>query len=231
MNGRAPLWTSAEAERATGGRATAAWSASGVSIDSRTVAPSDLFVAIAGPNFDGHTFVADALKKGAAAAVVSRRPDGVAEDAPLLIVADPFKALQDLARASRARTQARIVAVTGSVGKTGTKEALRFVLSAQGLTHASEGSLNNHWGVPLSLSRMPRETAFGIFELGMNHAGEISPLTRLVRPHVAVITTVEPAHLEFFPSLAAIADAKAEIFLGVEPDGAAVLNRDRKSVV
>ncbi len=226
MNGRESLWTSAEAERATGGHATVAWSASGVSIDSRTVAPGDLFVAIAGPNFDGHSFVADALKKGAAAAVVSRRPDGVAENAPLLIVADPFKALQDLARASRARSQARIVAVTGSVGKTGTKEALRFVLSAQGLTHASEGSLNNHWGVPLSLSRMPRETAFGIFELGMNHAGEISPLTQLVRPHVAIITTVEAVHLEFFKSVEDIAAAKAEIFEGLTEGGVAVLNQD-----
>ena len=226
MNGRAPLWTSAEAERATGGRATVAWAANGVSIDSRTLVPGDLFVAIQGPNFDGHKFVADALKKGAAAAMVSQRPDGVADDAPLLIVADPFKALQDLARASRARSQARIVAVTGSVGKTGTKEALRFVLSAQGLTHASEGSLNNHWGVPLSLSRMPRETAFGIFELGMNHAGEISPLTQLVRPHVAIITTVEAVHLEFFNSVEEIAAAKAEIFEGLTEGGVAVLNQD-----
>jgi UDP-N-acetylmuramoyl-tripeptide--D-alanyl-D-alanine ligase len=226
MTARSPLWTSAEAEKATGGRATKPWSADGVSIDSRTVALGDLFVAIRGPNFDGHAFVADALSKGAAAAVVSHRPEGVAEDAPLLIVADPFAALQDLGRAARARTAARIVAITGSVGKTGTKEALRFVLSAQGLTHASEGSLNNHWGVPLSLSRLPREAAFGVFELGMNHAGEISPLSAMVRPHVAIITTVEAVHLEFFNSVDEIAAAKAEIFDGLTEDGVAVLNQD-----
>jgi UDP-N-acetylmuramoyl-tripeptide--D-alanyl-D-alanine ligase len=226
MTGRTPLWTSAEAEKATGGRATRAWSAEGVSIDSRTLVPGDLFVAIQGPNFDGHTFVADAVRKGAAAAVVSRRPEGVAEDAPLLLVADPFTALQDLARAARERTAARIVAVTGSVGKTGTKEALRFVLSAQGLTTASEGSLNNHWGVPLSLARMPRNAAYGVFELGMNHAGEIAPLTRMVRPHVAIVTTIEAVHLEFFDSVDDIAAAKAEIFDGLTDGGVAVLNQD-----
>lgn len=221
-----PLWTSTEAEAATRGRSSAPWSATGVSIDSRTLNKGDLFVAIQGPNFDGHKFVADALSKGAAAAVVSRQPDGVSADAPLLMVGDPFEALQDLALASRERSRARIVAITGSVGKTSTKEALRFVLASQGLTHASEGSLNNHWGVPLSLSRMPRETAYGVFELGMNHAGEISPLTKLVRPHVAVITTIEAVHLEFFESVDEIAAAKAEIFDGVVEGGIAVLNQD-----
>lgn len=226
MTAAEALWTSAEAEQATGGKSTAAWSAHGVAIDSRTVARGDLFVAIQGPNFNGHAFVADALMKGAAAAVVSRRPDGLPADAPLLLVADPFAALQDLARAARARTTARIVAVTGSVGKTGTKEALRFVLSAQGLTSASEGSLNNHWGVPLSLSRLPRAARFGVFELGMNHAGEISPLAKMVRPDVAIITTIEAVHLEFFDSIDGIAAAKAEIFDGMSQDGAAVLNQD-----
>ena len=221
-----PLWTAEEAAAATGGRNTRDWSASGVAIDSRTLKPGDLFVAIQGPNFDGHAFVADALAKGAAAAVVSRRPDGVAADAPLLMVDDPFAALQDLGRAARTRTSARIVAVTGSVGKTSTKEALRLILAAQGLTSASEGSLNNHWGVPLSLARMPREARFGIFELGMNHAGEIAPLTKMVRPHVAVITTIEAVHLEFFDSVEGIAAAKAEIFDGLVEGGVAVLNQD-----
>ena len=220
------LWTSTEADQATGGKSTRAWAAHGVAIDSRALKPGDLFVAIKGPNFDGHAFVADALSKGAAAAVVSQRPAGLASDAPLLMVADVFAALQDLARAARARATARIVAVTGSVGKTGTKEALRFVLSAQGLTSASEGSLNNHWGVPLSLARLPRAARFGIFELGMNHAGEISPLTKMVRPHVAIITTIEAVHLEFFDSIEGIAAAKAEIFDGLSQDGVAVLNQD-----
>jgi UDP-N-acetylmuramoyl-tripeptide--D-alanyl-D-alanine ligase len=144
----------------------------------------------------------------------------------LLIVPDVLEGLVDLARAARARSKARIAGITGSVGKTGTKEALRLALAAQGKTHASAASYNNHWGVPLSLARMPQDAVYGVFELGMNHAGEITPLTRLVRPHVAVITTIEPVHLEYFGSLEAIADAKAEIFLGLEPGGAAVLNRD-----
>lgn len=220
------LWTASEAAVATGGRNTRDWSASGVSIDSRSIAAGDLFVALAGPNFDGHDFVKDALAKGTAAAMVARVPAGVSEAAPLLIVADTMAALEALGRASRRRTTAQIVGVTGSVGKTGTKEALRRAFERQGATFASVGSLNNQWGVPLSLSRMPRETAFGVFEMGMNHAGEIDALSRLVEPHVAVITTVEPVHLGHFPSIAAIADAKAEIFAGMAPSGAAVLNRD-----
>lgn len=220
------LWSSDEAIAATGGRSTRHWLAGGVSIDSRTVAAGDLFVAIRGLNVDGHNFVADALAKGAVAAIVARRADGVAADAPLLEVADTMKALEALGRAARARTAARVVAVTGSVGKTGTKEALRRVLSEQGATAASEGSYNNQWGVPLSLARMARDAAFGVFEIGMNHPGEITPLVRMARPHVAVVTAVEAAHLEFFPSLEAVADAKAEIFLGIERGGAAVLPRD-----
>jgi UDP-N-acetylmuramoyl-tripeptide--D-alanyl-D-alanine ligase len=220
------LWSAAEAAAATGGRSSRPWQATGVSIDSRTVAAGDLFVALAGPNFDGHDFVADALAKGAAAALVSRPPPGVADDAPLLSVADTQAALEALGAASRARTEAHIVGVTGSVGKTGTKEALRRAFERQSPTFASAGSLNNQWGVPLSLARMPRETAFGVFEMGMNHPGEIDALSRLVRPHVAVITTIEPAHLGFFPSVEAIADAKAEIFNGMDAHGAAVLNRD-----
>jgi len=220
------LWTAAEAAAATGGRSTREWRARGVSIDSRTVAPGDLFVALAGPKFDGHDFVAAALERGATAALVARAPADVAADAPLLLVADTMAALEDLGRASRRRSAAAIVGITGSVGKTGTKEALKRAFERQGASFASAGSLNNQWGVPLSLARMPRETAYGVFEMGMNHPGEIDALSRLVRPHVAVITTIEPAHLGFFPSVEAIADAKAEIFAGMEPAGAAVLNRD-----
>jgi UDP-N-acetylmuramoyl-tripeptide--D-alanyl-D-alanine ligase len=221
-----PLWSAAEADAATQGRSSRAWNAAGVSIDSRTLAPGDLFVALAGPRFDGHDYVLEALAKGAAAAMVSHAPKGLAADAPLLLVADTQAALEALGRAARNRTAAVTVAVTGSVGKTGTKEALRRAFERQGRTVASAGSLNNQWGVPLSLARMPRETAFGVFELGMNHHGEIDALTRLVRPDIAVITTIEPAHLGFFASVEAIADAKAEIFNGMDARGAAILNRD-----
>jgi UDP-N-acetylmuramoyl-tripeptide--D-alanyl-D-alanine ligase len=220
------LWTAAEAVAATGGRSEREWSARGVSIDSRTVAPGDLFIALTGPKFDGHDFVAMALERGAAAALVARVPSGVTADAPLLLVADTMVALEALGRASRKRSTAVIVGVTGSVGKTGTKEALKRAFERQAMSFASAGSLNNQWGVPLSLSRMPRETAYGVFEMGMNHPGEIDGLSRLVHPHVAVITTIEPAHLGFFPSVEAIADAKAEIFVGMDPASAAVLNRD-----
>ncbi len=222
----APLWTASEAAAATGGTNTRDWTAGGVSIDSRSLKPGDLFVALAGPNFDGHDFIAAAFAAGAAAAIASRHPAALPAEAPLLVVDDTMAALDALGRAARARSAARFAAITGSVGKTGTKDALRLVLSAAGPTAASEGNLNNQWGAPLSLARMRRDARYGVFELGMSHAGEIAPLSRLVRPHVAVITTVEPAHLEFFPSVEAIADAKAEIFLGVERGGAAVLNRD-----
>jgi UDP-N-acetylmuramoyl-tripeptide--D-alanyl-D-alanine ligase len=199
-----------------------------VSIDSRTVAPGEAFVAIRGENFDGHDYVAGALAAGAAVALVNegRAADGAE---PLVLVDDdPLAALERLGAAARARTAAAVIAVTGSVGKTGTKEMLRAALSGLGPTHAPVGSFNNHWGVPLTLARMPAETAFGVFEIGMNHAGEIRPLTRMVRPHVAIVTTVEPVHLAFFNSEAEIADAKAEIFEGLEPGGTAVLNRDNR---
>jgi len=224
------LWTAADIVAATGGAARRDFAAGGVSIDSRTVARGDLFVALQGPNFDGHAFVGDALAKGAAGALVAPSsatlPTDLPGDAPLVVVGDTLAALTALGRAARRRSLARIIAVTGSVGKTGTKEALRLALSGQGLTHASVGSFNNQWGVPLSLARMPRDAAFGIFELGMNHAGELAELSPIARPHVALITTIEAAHLGYFASLEAIADAKAEIFDGVEPGGAAVLNRD-----
>jgi UDP-N-acetylmuramoyl-tripeptide--D-alanyl-D-alanine ligase len=222
------LWSADEAIAATGGTGPAGWAAHGVSIDSRTVQPGELFVALEGPNFDGHDFVADALSKGAAAAVAHRRPDSVGEDAPLLLVGDTLEALRALGRAGRARTSARIVGVTGSSGKTSTKEALRACLAPQGKTHASAGSLNNHWGVPLSLARLPRDADFAVFEMGMNHAGEIAALTELVRPDVAIVTTIGLAHIEFFDSQDGIADAKSEIFLGMSPQGVAVLPRDDK---
>jgi UDP-N-acetylmuramoyl-tripeptide--D-alanyl-D-alanine ligase len=199
---------------------------SGVSIDSRTVSKGDAFFAIQGENRDGHDFVASALKAGAALAVVMHNQRGRFPGTPLLVVPDVLEALRDLGRAARARSQAKVIAVTGSVGKTSTKEALRLALSADGETHASVASYNNHWGVPLSLARWPASAKYAVFEIGMNHAGEITPLTKLVRPHVAIVTAIEPVHLEFFGSLEKIADAKAEIFSGVAAGGAAVLNRD-----
>jgi UDP-N-acetylmuramoyl-tripeptide--D-alanyl-D-alanine ligase len=220
-----PLWTARDAAAATGGSRITDWAATGVSIDTRSLAAGDLFVALRGPKRDGHDFVGNAIECGAAAAMVDHEIPGLSR-VPLLCVADTFAGLAALGSAARRRSDARILAVTGSVGKTGTKEALRLALAACGPTFAAAGSLNNHWGVPLSLARMPRDVAYGIFELGMNHFGEIRALARLVRPHVAVITTVEPAHLGFFPSVEAIADAKAEIFLGLEPGGVAILNRD-----
>jgi UDP-N-acetylmuramoyl-tripeptide--D-alanyl-D-alanine ligase len=202
-------------------------SIAGLSIDTRTVARGEAFFAIRGDARDGHDFVPAALTAGAGLAVVAqdRRAD-LPDDAPLLVVRDVLEALRDLARAARSRSPAKIVAVTGSVGKTGTKEALRLALGASGPTHASAASYNNHWGVPLSLARLPESARYAVFEIGMNHAGEITPLTRLVRPHVAIVTNVEPVHLEFFGTVEAIADAKAEIFLGLEPGGTAVINRD-----
>ncbi|MFY9829261.1 MAG: UDP-N-acetylmuramoylalanyl-D-glutamyl-2,6-diaminopimelate--D-alanyl-D-alanine ligase [Rhodoplanes sp.] len=224
-----PLWTvdqMADAMRAERANAPPT-SVIGISIDSRTIAPGEAFFAIAGDRHDGHDFVTAALDKGAGLAVVAaEKRAALPANAPLLVVADVLEALRDLARAARARSNAKIAAITGSVGKTSTKEALRLALRADGETHASSASFNNHWGVPLSLARMPETARYGVFEIGMNHPGEITPLTWLVRPHVAVVTAVEPVHLEFFDGIAGIADAKAEIFLGVEPGGAAVLNRD-----
>jgi len=221
------LWTTAGVVKATQGKCGGTWTADGVSIDSRTVKAGDLFVALKGPNFDGHLYALDALKRGAAAAIVhSAVPDSGEYHNRLVMVKDTFAALQNLAIAARARTKAKIIAVTGSVGKTGTKEALKLGLSALGKTHATEGNLNNHWGVPLSLARMPEDTAFGVFELGMNHAGEIAPLSKLVRPHAAIVTTVEAAHLEFFNSIAEIADEKGAIMAGLEKGGTVVLPRD-----
>jgi UDP-N-acetylmuramoyl-tripeptide--D-alanyl-D-alanine ligase len=198
----------------------------GISIDTRTIRSGEAFFALKDVR-DGHAFVPAALAAKAGLAVVARDRRGeMPSGAPLLVVPDVLAALRDLACAARARTNAKVIAVTGSVGKTGTKEALRSALAKDGATHASVASYNNHWGVPLSLARCPASTRYAVLEIGMNHAGEIEPLSRLARPHVAIITTVEPVHLEFFGTLKKIADAKAEIFLGLEPDGAAVINRD-----
>ena len=224
-----PLWTShaMRAAMRAEARGSLPEAITGVSIDSRTLQPTEAYFAIKGAVHDGHDFVDAALKAGAGLAVVEKAQAGKFDaDARLLVVDDVLAALVDLALASRARLGAQVIAVTGSVGKTSTKEALLHVLSAQGKTHASPASFNNHWGVPLSLARCPSDARFAVFEIGMNHAGEIEPLAKMVRPHVAIITTVEPVHLEFFSGVEAIADAKAEIFEGVEPDGAVVLNRD-----
>ncbi|MHA1538618.1 MAG: UDP-N-acetylmuramoylalanyl-D-glutamyl-2,6-diaminopimelate--D-alanyl-D-alanine ligase [Alphaproteobacteria bacterium] len=218
-----PLWTSEEAEAATGGRSSEPWSATGVSIDTRTLEPGDLYIAIVGDSLDGHDYVAAGFENRAAACLVSQASS--AGGKPALVVEDTFAALNALGGAARARTKASIAGITGSVGKTSTKEALRFILEKQGATAATTGNLNNHWGVPLSLARMPARAAYGVFELGMNSPGEITPLSRLVRPHVALITTIAPAHTEFFDSLGEVADAKAEIFNGMN-GGVAVLNRD-----
>ncbi len=224
-----PLWTIDAMARAMSAERSGALpqSVSGLSIDTRTIAPGDAFFAIQGDNRDGHQFVGAALaaKAGVAVIAADRRGD-VPADAPLLVVRDVLQGLRDLAAAARARTQAKVIAVTGSVGKTGTKEALRLALAKDGETHASVASYNNHWGVPLSLARCPAGARYAVLEMGMNHAGEIEPLSRLARPHVAIITTIAPVHLEFFGSLTKIADAKAEIFLGLQPGGAAVINRD-----
>ncbi len=219
------LWTSTDAVAATGGQSTADWQANGVSIDTRTLQAGDLFVALKADR-DGHDFVAAALEKGAAAALVSHVPEGVSPTAPLLIVPDVLKALEDLGRAARARTDARVVGITGSVGKTSTKEMLRAILSGQGRTHAAEASYNNHWGVPLTLARMPADTQFAVIEIGMNHPGEIAPLARLAKLDVALVTNVAPAHLEAFDSIEGIAHEKASIFDGLIPGGTAIFNAD-----
>jgi UDP-N-acetylmuramoyl-tripeptide--D-alanyl-D-alanine ligase len=217
------IWTLSEAAAAMGADFSGldpGAAIHGVSIDSRTLEAGDLFFAIRGERTDGHAYVAQALERGAVAAVVER---GHQAGGPLLHVDDTLGALNRLGVAARARTGARVIGVTGSVGKTGTKEMLRVMLSAQAPAHASAKSYNNLWGVPLSLARMPRDVRFGVFEMGMNHAGEITPLTQMVRPHIAIITTVAPVHIEFFNSVAEIADAKAEIMLGLEAGGVAIL--------
>jgi UDP-N-acetylmuramoyl-tripeptide--D-alanyl-D-alanine ligase len=223
MRGMSALWTSEEIAAAAGGAASGDFEAGGVAFDSREVEPGHLFIALKGEATDGHLFLDRAFDAGAAGALVSeeiRRPH--------VRVADTRAALDALGRAARNRTSARICGVTGSAGKTGTKEALYAALdrAAPGEAHRSVKSYNNHVGVPLSLARMPRETRFGVFEMGMNHAGELAQLTRLVRPHVAIVTTIASAHREFFKSEEAIADAKGEIFQGLEEGGVALIPND-----
>ncbi len=220
------LWSAEEAQAATGGRLIngSDWRANGVSIDTRTLEPGDLFVALKDVR-DGHDFLAQAFVSGAGAALISdaRAADGLG---PALCVPDVLEGLRKLGEAARDRSAAKRVAVTGSVGKTSTKEALAVCLSASGRTHRSVKSYNNHWGVPLTLSRMPRESQFAVFEIGMNHRGEILPLTQLVKPHAALVTTIAPAHIENLGSLEAIADEKGDIYAGLEPGGAAIVPND-----
>lgn len=217
------LWTSDEIAAATGGTASADFAATGVTFDSREVGPGDLFLALKGETTDGHRFLDQAFAQGAAGAVVSGETAH-----PHVRVYDTTAALDALGRASRARMQGKVIGVTGSVGKTGTKEALFAALDRMdpGCAHRSVKSYNNHTGVPLSLARMPRDARFGVFEMGMNHAGELAQLTQLVRPHVAMVTTIAPAHMGFFASEGAIADAKGEIFQGIEPGGTAIVPFD-----
>ena len=217
------LWDAAAIAEATGGTASCDFQVAGVEMDSRDVVHGDLFVALKGEAMDGHRFIDKAFANGAVAALVDRPVDS-----PHVLVGDTTEALEALARAARARTQARIIGVTGSVGKTGVKEAIFAALerASRGAAHRSTRSYNNHVGVPLSLARMGARSRFGIFEMGMNHAGEIEGLTKQVRPHVAVITTIAPAHIENLGSMEAIADAKAEIFLGLEKGGTAVIPTD-----
>ncbi|MBG1231959.1 UDP-N-acetylmuramoylalanyl-D-glutamyl-2,6-diaminopimelate--D-alanyl-D-alanine ligase [Aestuariivirga litoralis] len=223
------LWTLQELVAATGGHVEGNTSASmnGVSIDSRSIAPGDIFVAIKGDTHDGHDFVPKALSAGAGIAIVSNATDEMKAAGALLVVKDdPLRGLEAMGRAARNWNKGKSIAVTGSVGKTSTKEMLRVAFAASGATHASASSFNNHWGVPLTLARLPRDTAYGIFEIGMNHAGEITPLVGMVQPHVAIITTIAASHLGHFKSLDDIAEAKSEILSGVVPGGAAVINRD-----
>jgi UDP-N-acetylmuramoyl-tripeptide--D-alanyl-D-alanine ligase len=224
-----PLWTARDLVEATGGAMTKDFAASGVSIDTRTIATGDLFVALLGEAGDGHDFVLDALAKGAAGAMVHRDVAGATNSshaASLLRVDDTLAALTRLGAYARARFTGKLVAITGSVGKTTTKEMLRRILAAFGPTHAAVASYNNHWGVPLTLARLPPDARFCVAELGMNHAGEIAPLTRLARPHLAVITTIEKAHVGHLGSIAAIAAEKATILRGLQPNGVAVLPLD-----
>ena len=219
------LWSAKQAALATGGRAVGGWAVTGVSIDTRTLQTGDLFVALKAAR-DGHDFVADALAAGAGAALVSRVPDGVDDTAPLLIVPDVQTALEDLGRAARARTEAKVIGVTGSVGKTSTKEMLRHMLGACGKTHASVASYNNHLGVPLTLARMPADTEFAVIEIGMNHPDEIAPLAKMAAPDVAMVTTVAEVHLEAFDDINGIALEKASIIDGLVPNGVAIMNAD-----
>lgn len=219
------LWNNEELSEIFSVQIRGMWKCFGISIDTRTLEQGDLFFALKGPASDGHDFVKMAIAKGAVAAVVSKPVKGINSNL-LIVVEDVKEALATLGKAGRARVDIPIVAITGSAGKTGTKEALKAALSRNKKVHASVLSYNNDIGVPLSLARMPRDAEYGIFELGMNHKGELRELVKMVRPHVAMITTVEMAHSAYFESVEEIADSKAEIFEGLEDGGVAVLNHD-----
>jgi UDP-N-acetylmuramoyl-tripeptide--D-alanyl-D-alanine ligase len=219
------LWTAPDLRSATACELDSSLAVAGVSIDTRSLAPGDLFVALRDQR-DGHDFVAEALRRGAAVAMVDHVPAGVPGDAPLLRVPDTLAGLAALGTAARTRSRARFAAVTGSVGKTGTKDMLRLLLGALGPTHAAVASYNNHWGVPLTLARLPRDAAFAVIEIGMNNPGEIAPLARMARPHVVGITAIGEAHIGHMGSLAAVAEEKGSIAVGLEPGGVAVLPRD-----
>ncbi len=224
------LWSASDLVAAIDGRPLGQMpeGVSGISIDTRSLKAGDAFFAIKGETLDGHDFATAAVKAGAGVLIVAegKLPALGRLTAPMIVVPDVLVALEKAGAAARARTKAKIVAVTGSTGKTSTKEALRHALSSVGKVHASDKSFNNHWGVPLTLARMPADCDYAIFEIGMNHEGEIRPLVKLVRPHVAIVTLIAAAHLGHFKSLDEIARAKAEIFEGVEPGGAALINRD-----
>ncbi len=218
------LWPVADLVKATDGVANGEWCAWRVEIDSRKVQPGDLFVALKGERVDGHEYVQQAFAAGAIAAVVEKK---LAVGGNQLVVENCYTALDALAKYNRARSGAKIIGVTGSVGKTSTKEMLRIALSARGKTYATTGNYNNHIGTPLNLANLPLDAEFGVFEMGMNHAGEISHLTKMVRPHIAIISNVEAVHMEFFASIDDIAKAKGEIFEGLEKDGIAIVNADQ----
>lgn len=218
-----PLWTATDLTEATGGTLSRPFNATGVSIDTRTLVPGDLFIALVGEGRDGHDFVLDALAKGAAGALVHRPVPGADRT---LLVDDTLAALARMGGFARSRFEGVVIAITGSVGKTTTKEMARTILSAFGPTHAAVASYNNHWGLPLTLARTPLDARFCVVEIGMNHPGEIAPLARLARPHIAVITTIEKAHVGHMGSIEAIADEKAAILTGLEPEGVAILPID-----
>ncbi len=223
------LWDSKDAAKATGGQNTASWSAKGVSIDTRTIQPGDLFIPIKA-NRDGHEFVGKAFENGAVAALVDHIPEGLNESLPLLLVPNVMKAFWAMARFARSRLKGKVIAVTGSVGKTSTKEMLHKILADQGKTHSSFASYNNHWGVPLTLTRMSKDADFSVIEIGMNHPGEIAPLSVLAKPDVALITSVAPAHLAAFESVEAIAQEKASVAEGLKEDGVLIINGDISTV-
>jgi UDP-N-acetylmuramoyl-tripeptide--D-alanyl-D-alanine ligase len=226
MTGGPDLWTAEEMARVTSGQANGTWTASGLSIDTRTLKRGDVFVALRGPNFDGHNFLDHAFENGAAAVVIDSKAKSFPIPPRSILVKDTLRALNDLGTEGRRRSSAKIIAITGSAGKTSTKDALSRSLSRQGKTTSSLASLNNYLGVPLSLARMKIDDQYGIFEIGMNRTGEISALSKMVSPDLAIITNVEPAHIGNFPSIEAIASAKAEICDGLDKYGTVILNAD-----